>query len=91
MWGEVCACGVCVSSKEGAGKGLVGGGGKVCSKSSRGHLLEVSKERCGKTRPKIFKSFRGFSGVSVVKNPPANTGETGSIPGLGRSHKLRSN
>ena len=27
----------------------------------------------------------GFPGGSVVKNPPANTGDTGSIPGLGRS------
>ena len=27
----------------------------------------------------------GFSNGSVVKNPPANEGEVGSIPGLGRS------
>ena len=27
----------------------------------------------------------GFLGGSVVKNPPANAGDTGSIPGLGRS------
>ena len=26
----------------------------------------------------------GFSGVSVVKNPPSNAGDAGSIPGLGR-------
>ena len=26
----------------------------------------------------------GFPGGSVVKNPPANAGDTGSIPGLGR-------
>ena len=26
-----------------------------------------------------------FSGGSVVKNPPANAGDSGSIPGLGRS------
>ena len=26
-----------------------------------------------------------FPGGSVVKNPPANTGDAGSIPGLGRS------
>ena len=32
----------------------------------------------------------GFSGGSVVKNPPANVGDTGSIPDLGRSHILRS-
>ena len=27
----------------------------------------------------------GFPGGSVVKNPPANTGDMGSISGLGRS------
>ena len=27
----------------------------------------------------------GFSGCSVVKNSPANAGDTSSIPGLGRS------
>ena len=27
----------------------------------------------------------GFPGDSVVKNPPANAGDQGSIPGLGRS------
>ena len=27
----------------------------------------------------------GFAGGSVVKNPPANAGHTGSVPGSGRS------
>ena len=27
----------------------------------------------------------GFPGGSAVKNPPANAGDAGSIPGLGRS------
>ena len=27
----------------------------------------------------------GFPGGSVIKNPPANAGNVGSIPGLGRS------
>ena len=27
----------------------------------------------------------GFPGGSVVKNPPVNAGDAGSIPGLGRS------
>ena len=30
-------------------------------------------------------SFKGFPGGSVVKNPPANAGDAGSIPGSGRS------
>ena len=27
--------------------------------------------------------FRGFPGGAVVENPPANAGDTGSIPGQG--------
>ena len=33
----------------------------------------------------------GFPGGAVVENLPANAGDTGSSPGLGRSHILRSN
>ena len=33
----------------------------------------------------------GFPGGAVVKNPPANAGDTGSSPGPGRSHMSRSN
>ena len=33
----------------------------------------------------------GFPGGAVVANLPANAGDTGSSPGLGRSHMLRSN
>ena len=32
-----------------------------------------------------------FPGGAVVKNPPANAGDTGSSPGPGRSHMLWSN
>ena len=32
-----------------------------------------------------------FPGGAVLKNPPANAGDTGSSPGLGRSHMPRSN
>ena len=35
--------------------------------------------------------FRDFPGGAVVKNPPANAGDMGSIPGPGRSHMLWSN
>ena len=34
---------------------------------------------------------RGFPGGPVVKNLPANAGDMGLIPGLGRSHMPRSN
>ena len=44
---------------------------------------------------KIFyvkiQSHIDFPGGTVVKNPPANAGGMGSIPGPGRSHMLRSN
>ena len=33
---------------------------------------------------------QGFPGGTVVKNPPANAGDTGLSPGSGRSHMLRS-
>ena len=38
-----------------------------------------------------FIVFMGFPGGPVVKNPPANAGDTGSTPGLGRSHIPRAN
>ena len=34
---------------------------------------------------------RDFPGGTVVKNPPANAGDMGLIPGLGRSHMPWSN
>ena len=38
-----------------------------------------------------LKLIRNFPGGPVVKNPPANTGDTGLISGLGRSHVPWSN
>ena len=43
------------------------------------------KSRCRKA------GIGGFPGGTVVKNPPANAGDTGLSPGPGRSHMLRSN
>ena len=43
---------------------------------------------------KIFdnkKVQRGFPGGAVVENLPANAGDMGLSPGLGRSHMPRSN
>ena len=39
----------------------------------------------------IKNSSKDFPGDSVVKNPPANARETGSIPAPGRFHKPRGN
>ena len=36
------------------------------------------------------KPTAGFPGGAVVENLPANAGDTGSSPGLGRSHMPRS-
>ena len=39
----------------------------------------------------LKNEWRGFPGGAVVENLPANAGDTGSSPGLGRSHMPRSN
>ena len=39
----------------------------------------------------LKNNFRDFPGGTAVKNLPANVGDTGSSPGLGRSHMLWSN
>ena len=38
----------------------------------------------GKCSRISYKNDQGFPGGSSVKNLPANTGDVGSIPGLGR-------
>ena len=38
-----------------------------------------------------IQANRGFPGGAVVENLPANAGDTGSRPGLGRSHMPRNN
>ena len=48
-------------------------------------VSEVQKKQLLKTH------LWDFPGGTVVKNPPANAGNTGSIPGPGRSHMPRSN
>ena len=37
------------------------------------------------------RDMEDFRGGTVVKNLPANAGDTGSSPGLGKSHMLRNN
>ena len=39
----------------------------------------------------IYEKPTGFPGGAVVENLPANAGDTGLSPGLGRSHMPRSN
>ena len=53
------------------------------------HVPSKLKKR--KIRTFILKRVQGFPGGAVVENLPANAGDTGSSPGLGRSHMPRSN
>ena len=56
------------------------------------YLLNIST-RALDARKKLFKVLKewGFPGGAMVKNLPANAGDTGSNLGLGRSHMQWSN
>ena len=60
--------------------------------SFRSKLRPGGRGRCP-SKPIFFKKnwFRDFPGGAVVKNPPANAGNTDWNPGPGRSHVPRSN
>ena len=53
---------------------------ELCIRSHKAVTFSLSK-----------REDRGFPGGTVVENLPANAGDTGSSPGLGRSHMPRSN
>ena len=55
--------------------------------------IVYSRETTEKITQKYSLKFieGGFPGGAVVKNSPANAGDTGSSPGQGRSHMPRSN
>ena len=68
-------------------------GDMTCSRTGRLHIVKMS------ILCKLFFRFItisikihmwGFPGGAVVENLPANAGDTGSSPGLGRSHMPRS-
>ena len=48
-------------------------------------------QHCKSTILQFKKTVPGFPGGAVVENLPANAGDMGSSPGLGRSHMPRSN
>ena len=56
------------------------------------HAAMKIPHRATKIPRAITKTWRrDFLGVTVVKNPPANARDMGSIPGPGRSHMPRNN
>ena len=59
--------------------------GKISNKQS--NFTHKGNRKEEQTKPKV----RGFLGGTVVKNLPANAGDTGSSPGPGRSHMPQSN
>ena len=59
----------------------------ICLSTSRIYCA-IQKFECHHWHLKIHSG--GFPGGAVVENLPANAGDTGSSPGLGRSHMPRS-
>ena len=49
---------------------------------------QINEDKIGNLPKKEFRV--DFPGGAVVKNPPANAGDTGSSPGPGRSHMPQS-
>ena len=57
----------------------------------RSRTVMVAHTACNCTKlSELLLSARGFPGGSVVKNPPANAGDTGLIPNPEESHMPRS-
>ena len=59
-------------------------------------IMKLNRRKKSKTQPSAVYKTHNFKtqdspAGTVVKNPPANAGDMGSIPGPGRSHMLRSN
>ena len=55
------------------------------------YAKQKQTHRYGKQTCDYQKRRGGFPGGAVVENLPANAGDMGSSPGLGRSHMPRSN
>ena len=60
----------------------------TCNRNIACHSVLAKVNKIVYAKPNLkFNYFQwlGFPGCSVVKNPPANAGDLGSIPGIGRS------
>ena len=93
--GNVAHCMTCRWSEKGWGERHIQEGhwwrwdcrlGAEVSPPFTSHLLFLACLRMTPIPP--FKNYanQGFPGGSAVKKPPANAGDTGSIPDPGRSH-----
>ena len=69
---------------------LAHGGCHVTAIASASYTEAISSRKVISGAYKI-DGYRGSPGGAVVKNPPANAGDTGLSPGPGRSHMPRSN
>ena len=58
-------------------------------KQVRNYKLEIETSNAGHGNQKSLTE--DVPGVSAVKNPPADAGDTGSIPGSGGPHPPRGN
>ena len=66
----------------------------MCKEKCMSLFSLLNNHHCNQDNKHIHysqKTNRDFPGGAVVKNPPANAGDTGSIPDPGRSHMPRSN
>ena len=71
-----------------------GGPGPIPGWGTRSYMHATTKSLNAATNSPhaaTKKKKKGFPGGAVVENLPANAGDTGSSPGLGRSHMLWSN
>ena len=59
--------------------------------SSKFYMTRAALLRKQRPREVAKPEVLGFPGGAAVENLPANAGDTGSSPGLGRSHMPRSN
>ena len=65
-------------------RGASGDGAECCVIPGTDPGMEKGHER------EKLRESQGFPGASVVKNPPADAGDEGSIPVPGKSHGRRS-
>ena len=62
----------------------------LCARAGAAKQINKYKYKKPQTDP-LLKKIIGFLGGSLVKNLPANTGDTGSIPDPRSSHMPRGN